>query len=118
MVLPAVIAALGITEAVWLIVVPVLRTISWIIGIVWVSSYVRDTVTQVVEGSTAASQDATIEAILARTDIGSSEKLALIQAYLSTIEAKGATDWSKTILYAVAILAAAYIATSVIGGKK
>lgn len=117
MVLP-VLAALGITETVWIAVLGAIRLISWIIGIVYVTSYVKDTTTQVVEGQEQASQDATIEAILARTDISSSEKSALIQAYLSSIEAKGATDWGKTVLYAVAILAAAYIATSVIGGKK
>ncbi len=116
--LSVVLAALGITPAVWMAVLGAIRLISWIIGIVYVSSYVRDTVTGVVEGQTAASQDATIEAILARTDLTSEQKKMLIQEYLDSLAAKAKPiDYAKYALYAAAILAVAYVAASFLKKK-
>lgn len=121
MVLLPALAALGITEGVWFAVLGAIRLISWILGIVYVSSYVRDTVTQVTEGQEQASQDQTIEQILVRTDITAAQKKELIDAYLTTQAGKAKpVDYVTYAFYAVAILAAAYIVGQFIGkrGKK
>ncbi len=118
--LPVVLAALGITPAVWMAVLGAIRLISWIIGIVYVSSYVKDTVTGITEGQEQAGQDQTIEGILARTDLTAEQKKDLIIAYL---EEKAGTeakprDWTTTALYLVSIIAGAYVLGQFIGGKK
>lgn len=111
--------ALGITEAVWLAILGLLRLISWVLGIGYVSAKVTELGTGVVAGTTQKSQDATIEGILTRTDITAAQKKDLIDAYLATQAGKQkGTDWAQTLLIAVGILAAAYLASSFIGGKK
>lgn len=119
MVLP-VLAALGITEAVWIAVLGAIRLISWILGIVYVSSYVKDTATGITEAQEQASQDATIEAILARIDLTSAQKSELIQAYLDSLDKAKPIDYATYALYAVGLLAAAYVIGQFIGtgGKK
>lgn len=116
MVLPAFLAALGLTEAVWIAVLGIIRLLSWIGGIVLVSSYIRDAVTKVTEEQVTATQNDTIETILARTDLTAAQKEALIRQYLNLQDTGffDNLDTGKIILIAAGILGLAYV----LGGKK
>ena len=116
MVLP-VLAAIGITEGVWIAVTGLLELVSWIVGIVLVSFAVRDTVTKVEEGQQQSSQDTTIQAILARTDITQAQKESLIKDYLN-LQTK---PWWESItgnMGAMAMIIAGIIGTAYVLGKR
>jgi hypothetical protein len=116
MVLP-VLAALGITEAVWIAVTGLLTLVSWIVGIVFVSFAVRDTVTKISEGGEQASQDTTIQAILARTDITAAQKEELIKKYLNLQE----KPWWESItgnMGAMVMIIAGILGTAYILGQR
>lgn len=113
---PAFLLALGLTEAVWIAVLGIIRLLSWIAGIVLVSSYVRDAVTKVTEEQVTATQNDTVEAILARTDLTAAQKEAMIRQYLD-LQDKGFFDditIEKAILIAAGLLGLAYV----LGGNK
>lgn len=109
--LPVFLAGLGITEAVWLAVLGVIRLLSWLAGIVMIGSYVRDSVTKITEEQIADTQNDTVETILARTDLTAAQKEALIRQYLN-LQEPGFFDnltIEKAALIAVAILGVAYV---------
>lgn len=112
--LPAILAAVGLTEAVWIAVMGIIRLITWAASIVFVASYVRDAVTKVKEADIVTEQNTCVEAVLARTDLTSVEKNTLAEKCIS----KPATDWITTALYAVGILAGAYIIGKVLDRRK
>ena len=111
MVLPAFLVGLGLTEAVWITVLGIIRLLSWLAGIVLVTSYVRDSVTKTTEEQVTETQNDTIETILARTDLTAAQKEALIRQYLN-LQEPGFFDnltIEKAALIAAAILGAAYV---------
>jgi len=114
MVLPAVLAGLGLTEAVWIAIMGIIRLIAWITGIVFIASYTRDVVIKVKEADIVADQNSCVEAVLARTDLTADQKRALAEDCIS----KPAIDWQTTALYAIGILAGAYILGQILNRGK
>jgi hypothetical protein len=107
MALPAILAALGLTEAVWLAIMGTIRLIAWLGSIVYVASYVRDAVTKIKEADVAIEQNNCIESVLSRTDLTPEQKKQMAEQCIST-ETKP-TDWGMFALGLVGLLGVAYV---------
>ena len=82
-------AALGLTEAVWLAVLSLIRIIASWGSILYIAGYVRDTLTGQNEENIQESRDDNIEAILNRPDLSPETKAKLIEEYLKTSSGNG-----------------------------
>jgi hypothetical protein len=114
MALPAILLSLGLTQGVWIAVMGLIRLITYVGGVVYVGSYVRDAVTKTKEADIVADRNDCVEAVLVRTDLSSTEKTALAEKCVK--DAVG-TDWEKIILYTVGILATAYVLSSYVKSR-
>lgn len=91
-----------------------IRLIALISGIVFVSSYVRDITTGVIDEDIQESQDETIGEILDNPNISDDDKTKLILEYLNL--EKGGFDLSKLIPIA-GILGLAYVAAEALKSR-
>ncbi len=109
--IPAFLVGLGLTEAVWLAVLGVIRLISWLAGIVLVSSYVRDAITKVSEEKIEETRNDAIDDILNDPTLTPEQKENLIRQYLNLGKPGffDELDTGKIVLIAAVILGAAYV---------
>lgn len=88
-----------------------LRLIAWLIGGIFITANVRDSVTKVEEERIEATRNDTVEAILGRSDLNATQKEDMIRKYLD-LQKPGFFDditIEKAVLIAAAILGAAYV---------
>ena len=100
-----------IPVAVW----GLIRLITWISGIVFVSSYIRDIVTGLIDEDIQESQDDTIEEILNNPTIPDDDKIRLILEYLKLQE--GDDNWISKLIPIAGILGLAYVAAEAIKSR-
>ncbi len=108
---PAFLIGLGLTEAVWLAVLGIVRLISWLTGIVLVSSYFRDAITKVTEEKVEETRSDVVEDILSDPTLTPEQKEAMIRQYLDLAKPGffDELDTGKIVLIAAVILGAAYV---------
>lgn len=87
----------------------IVRLIAWLSSIVFVGMYVRDAVTKVKEADVAISTNDTVDGIISNPNMTPAQKEVALKAFLDGIKTN---DWQTTALYAVGILAAAYIVST------
>lgn len=83
----------------------------------YVNIRIIDWLTKIEEAKTNISHDETIGDILDNPTLTNDQKFDLIMKYLGVLT-KGTTDWGTTVLYAAGILGAAYVISSMFGGRR
>lgn len=97
MVLP-ILAAIGITDAIWIAVMALVRYLAVWGGRAFIAYEVIDLVSSTVETAQQVSQDNTITGIQQDTTLTPEQKDARIKQYLQIQDDKTGTDWNKLLM--------------------